>query len=134
MKWHTRFTVVCVGVAFLFTACSRKQDQTAAPNTLTKAEKEAGWRLLFDGETLNGWRGIHRTDAPACWGVVDGELVVNPPGVETDDKGDIITVDQFADFDLTWQWKMQKPGGNSGLKYYVVEDLSTGKGGIGLEY
>ncbi len=133
MKRQTVLAMLISGLAMLLTACSQG-DQSAAPNTLTPAEKEAGWRLLFDGETLNGWRGIHRPDVPACWGVVDGELVVNPAGVETDDKGDIITVDEFANFDLKWQWKMRKAGGNSGLKYYVVEDLSTGRSGLGLEY
>jgi len=125
-------SVIAAALVFVLTACS--QQQKAEPNSLTPAEKQAGWQLLFDGESLAGWRGIHRDDVPACWGVVDGELVVNPKGQKNQDKGDIITVNQFADFDLTWEWKMAEAGGNSGLKYYVIEELSTGSGGIGLEY
>ena len=119
-------------LSFFITACAPQGP--AQPNSLTKAEKRSGWTLLFDGETLNGWRGINRDDVPECWGVVDGELVVNPAGVETEDKGDIITDAEYTDFDLVWEWKMGEPGGNSGLKYYVVEELSVGSGGIGLEY
>ena len=127
-----RFIFLLAALLFIFNACS--QEEAAQPNSLTKAEIKAGWTLLLDGQTLEGWRGIHRDDVPACWGVVDGELVVNPPGVETEDIGDIITANKYADFELKWEWKMGEPGGNSGLKYYVVEDYSIGHGGIGLEY
>ena len=39
------------------------QPHSPAPNTLTDAEKKAGWILLFDGQSLDGWRGYKKADA-----------------------------------------------------------------------
>ena len=44
-------------------------------NTLTDAEKAEGWRLLFDGRSLDGWRGYHQEALPGGWGVEDGLLM-----------------------------------------------------------
>lgn len=88
-------------------------------NTLTEAERAAGWRLLFDGETLDGWRGYHSVDRPAGWTVEDGTLHF------ADGQGDLITVDQFSDFELSLQWKVSE-GGNSGVFYLAT----TGTGVI----
>ena len=101
------------------------------PNTLTDEEKNNGWTFLFDGNSTDGWRGLHRQDVPKCWQVVNGELVVNGAGV-SDDQGDLITKQQFGDFELCWEWKIPADG-NSGVKYYVLEELSSGSAGIGLE-
>jgi 3-keto-disaccharide hydrolase len=101
-------------------------------NQLTAAEKKAGWILLFDGKSLNGWRGYKKTDtAGTRWQVEDGLLTVNP-GNGSDTRGalDIITAVQFDRFDLTWEWRIAE-GGNSGLKYFVLEDLPSA---IGHEY
>ncbi|MYJ17873.1 MAG: hypothetical protein F4106_07490, partial [Gemmatimonadetes bacterium] len=55
----------------------------AAPNTLTEAERAAGWRLLFDGETTEGWRGYNRESFPDTgWAVIDGMLVVGATAVD----------------------------------------------------
>jgi hypothetical protein len=104
----------------------------AAPNTLTAAEKAKGWRLLFDGKTLNGWRGfkLQGLPSPTRWAAQNGELV-RTAGKRT---GDIVTVDEFDNFDLRWDWKIS-PGGNSGLKYLVQEAMSQhADDGVGLEY
>ncbi|MGH7665576.1 MAG: 3-keto-disaccharide hydrolase [Gemmatimonadaceae bacterium] len=85
------------------------------PNTLSAEEEGAGWRLLFDGTTTAGWRGYQMDSMPSGWGVIDGTLVRTGPG------GDIITQDQFADFELALEWKVG-PGGNSGVMYRVTED------------
>jgi hypothetical protein len=103
------------------------------PNPLTDEEKSDGWQLLFDGNSTDGWRGFHREDVPKCWQVIDGELAVNAAGV-TDDQGDLITEQQFGDFELCWEWKMPDADGNSGVKYYVLEELASDGAGIGLEY
>jgi hypothetical protein len=91
-------------------------------NTLSEAEKQAGWRLLFDGKSLDGWHRYsdkaHPTTAPAKpsgWTVEDGVLS------RTKSAGDLITDDQFASFDLVFQWKIS-PGGNSGVIYRATED------------
>jgi hypothetical protein len=86
----------------------------AADNTLTAAEKAAGWKLLFDGKTINGWRGYQKTDPPAGWTVVKGELT------RTGEGGDLVTNDQYADFELAIDWKIA-PKGNSGIFYRGLE-------------
>jgi hypothetical protein len=84
-------------------------------NALTDAERAAGWRLLFDGTTTAGWRGYHMSAVPAGWAAADGALTRVGGG------GDIITMDQFADFELALEWKLT-PGGNSGIMYRVTEE------------
>jgi hypothetical protein len=82
-------------------------------NTLTAPEKAAGWRLLFDGSTMAGWRGFKTAEPPAGWRPVDGALVWAGTG------GDLMTVDEFADFELRLEWKITK-GGNSGIMFHVT--------------
>jgi hypothetical protein len=89
----------------------------AAPNQLTATEKSAGWTLLFDGKTTNGWRVYNKKGAAINgWTVVDGTL-----HCQSKVKGDnIITEKQFNDFELAWEWKLL-PTGNNGVKYFVTE-------------
>src|SRR4051794_22250379 len=97
--------------------------QATAPNTLTDAEKKAGWSLLFDGKSLDGWRGYKKSDAANTrWKVEDGWLTL-PPSTGEDTRGarDIISKDTFDQFDLTFDWRIAQ-GGNSGVKYFVLED------------
>ena len=84
--------------------------QTPSPNTLSAAEKDAGWRLLFDGQTAKGWRGYAVDSMPDGWQVVDGALT------RVARAGDIITKEKFRDFELVVDWKVL-PGGNSGIFY-----------------
>jgi len=81
----------------------------AEPNTLTAAEKSAGWKLLFDGKTLDGWRAYKNVEVGAPWKVVDGTLTLT--GEKTDD---VMTVAEFGDFELSFDWKISE-GGNSGV-------------------
>ena len=84
-------------------------------NRLTEAEKLAGWQLLFDGETTAGWEGFNNTPFPAqSWAVDDGALRT----LADRSGGDLVTVSQFENFDLVFEWKLVK-GGNSGVKYLV---------------
>ena len=101
-------------------------------NTLSAAEKKAGWTLLFDGKTLNGWRAYKKTDASGTrWKVEDGLLTVDPgAGNDTHGQMDIVTTSTFDRFELTWEWRIAE-GGNSGLKYFVLEDQNSA---IGHEY
>ena len=89
----------------------------AVPNTLTAEEQAAGWRLLFDGESLSAWRGFKQDRTPAGWQAVDGSLA------RVAQAGDIITVEQFDDFALTFEWKVQD-GGNSGVFFRVTEAVA----------
>lgn len=100
------------------------------PNTLTPRERAEDWRLLFDGKTTEGWRGFHRRDFPARgWAVEDGCLAHRARG----GGGDIITAEQFASFDLRLEWRIA-PGSNSGLKYFVTEDLPRTGAALAFEF
>jgi type 1 glutamine amidotransferase len=90
-----------------------------AHNTLTPQEKAAGWRLLFDGRTTSGWRGYRKASLPenSGWTVRDGELAYAPGKA----GGDIVTDEQFGDFELALEFKVA-PGGNSGIIYRATED------------
>lgn len=80
-------------------------------NALSLQEREAGWRLLFDGSTRAGWRAYDKPGMPEGWSVVDGALTRVARG-----GGDIITTESFRNFDLSLDWKLQT-GGNSGIFY-----------------
>ena len=113
-------------------AAWRAPVQPPAHNRLTDAERAAGWRLLFDGATLRGWRGLGRDTVPtAHWTVEDGAIRKIPSGrvpLARDGQplegGDLMTEATFGDFELAWEWKVSE-GGNSGIKYNVSEPLST---------
>jgi len=99
----------------------------AGENELTPAEKAAGWQLLFDGRTTQGWRGFKKPSFPERgWVIQDGEL-----RLEAGSKaGDILTEEKFSEFDLTWEWKLPT-GANNGLKYFILEERGSA---IGHEY
>ena len=111
---------IAVILAAVLPACADAQESKGTgvnePNTLTAEEKAAGWRLLFDGKTTNGWRAYNGTGMPDGWQVVDGALTRVAPAA------DIITTEKFRDFELSLEWKVQA-GGNSGIFYRAVEGL-----------
>lgn len=105
------------------------------PNTLSAQEKKNGYTLLWNGKDTKGWRGAHKTKFPEKgWNVTDSALSVIPSGGgESTNGGDIVTEQQFAAFDLQFEFKLAK-GANSGLKYFVTESHQTQGSAIGLEY
>ena len=108
----------------------------AAPNTLSAAEKAAGWHLLWDGKTSDGWRGARSQEFPKSgWTIRDGELIVNETGgAESAAGGDIVTTGKFSDFELQVDFKIT-PGANSGIKIFVDTELNKGAGSsIGPEF
>ncbi len=84
----------------------------AQAQTLTAAEKADGWKLLFDGKSLAGWRGYKTETPPTGWRAKKGVLVRDGEG------GDLMTVEQYGDFELTFEWKITEKG-NSGVIYRV---------------
>jgi len=91
-----------------------------SPNILTQEEKLAGWVLLFDGRTMNGWDDPRLKTPPGdAWSIEDGCLKAhaNPRMTE-----DLFTKEKFRDFELVVDWRIS-PGGNSGLKYRIQEHL-----------
>jgi len=91
---------------------------SAAQNVLADSEKAAGWRLLFDGRTTAGWRNYGKPTISDGWKVQDGALTRTGAG------GDIITNDEFKNFELSIDWKIE-PGGNSGVFYRAAEDTDA---------
>lgn len=86
----------------------------ASQNKLTKKEQAEGWQLLFDGETLEGWHTYLKDNADG-WQVTNGILSTEGG------KGDLLTDQEFENFELFLEWKVE-PKGNSGIMYNVVED------------
>ena len=103
--------VLMIGIALAAGAAARDDRML---NTLTAKERADGWRLLFDGKTTNGWRGYRQQSMPGGWQIVDGALT------RVGQATDIITIDEFGDFELTLDWNLS-PGGNSGILYRVTE-------------
>jgi len=117
---------------------------TAPQNTLTAEEKAAGWRLLWDGKTTDGWRGAKSGEFPTKgWEIAEGVLTVLPSGGgESTGGGDIVSRDRYSQFELMVDFKITE-GANSGIKYFCEPNLDpiTGTGAkravgsaIGLEY
>jgi hypothetical protein len=98
------------------------QPSCQGQNTLTAAEKSAGWVLLFDGATTKGWHGYNGQKTPA-WSIEDCAL--HSAGTEgnygSDLRADLVTDKPYTNFELSLEWKASK-GGNSGVMYGVVED------------
>ena len=113
-----------ISLAVLALSIQTSAASTPAPNTLTAAEKADGWQLLFDGRSLDGWRGYRKDTLPdAGWEVKDGTLrtVAKVKGA------DLITTKAFTDFELSWEWRVV-PGGNNGVKYFVTENRPRSPG------
>ncbi len=105
-------------------------------NELTETEKRKGFRLLWDGKTSVGWRGAKLDGFPESgWEMKNGVLtVLATDGGESTGPGDIITIDQFSDFELELEFKITE-GANSGIKYFVDPNLNKGTGSaIGCEF
>jgi len=102
-----------LGVLFTVAAAAALTAATDQ-NTLTAAEKKDGWKLLFDGKTTTGWRGWKQQSAPDGWKAVDGALA------RVAKAGDLMTVDQYVSFDLTFDWRIAQ-NGNSGVFFHVAE-------------
>jgi hypothetical protein len=108
-------------IAILTTAFAYKQ---GAVNMLSPTEKKQGWKLLFDGKSLSGWR-TYQNKQSDSWSVKDGTL--HCKGSENDKsdlRSDLITKDQFDNFDLSIDWKIS-PQGNSGIIYLCSEKEKT---------
>ena len=89
-----------------------------------------GYYVIFDGKTLNGWRGYGKDKAPSRWTVEDGAIKFNGSGggeAQTGEGGDLIFAKKFKNFELEMEWKVSK-GGNSGI-FYLAQEVTTQKDG-----
>jgi glucose/arabinose dehydrogenase/protein-L-isoaspartate O-methyltransferase len=85
-------------------------------NTLSPAEERLGWKLLFDGQSLENFRGYRRDEPGSGWRVEDGAIVRKASGA-----GDLISRDEFDSFELQLEYRIA-PDGNSGVMFHVTED------------
>ncbi len=139
-------------IILILTFCSPKETRkTADPgaqethNTLSASEKADGWILLFDGKSLAGWRGLGREGVPeGHWTIEDGAVKKIPSAevpLQDDGQplqgGDLLSVGTYTDFEFSFEWKIS-PGGNSGIKYNISEEMSTANppkyAALGFEY
>ncbi len=124
------------GVALLAPSAAQRKTPSSSPNTLTEEEKKEGWKLLFDGLTMKGWRGAYLDSLPERgWRVRDGMLTVESSGGgEAAFGGDIVTMDEYGSFELKVDFRLTE-GANSGIKYFVIEGMPRTPGSAkGLEY
>ena len=112
---------------FLLFACQNQPEKTPVKkvakkpavetltltNSITEKEKKEGWQLLFDGRSLDQWKGYNIEGIPTAWQAIDGEIVGRG-------KDNLITKEQFADFELTLEFNLTEAA-NSGLFYFVKE-------------
>jgi len=145
-----KFFLLIFGI-FLLIGCSNNKEKStekksSAPleNTLSKVEIADGWELLFDGKTFNGWRGIGKSAVPdGHWEIEDncikkiksGDVPTLADG-QPAKGGDLMTDKTFANFELSFDWKISEAG-NSGVKYNVIEEVSVNNGStsaLGYEY
>lgn len=147
MKFHIKYLLGFLLI--ILTACQLKTKREKVLsddiNTLSVNEKNEGWKLLFDGETFNGWRGLGRDNVQTeLWTIVNGEIkkidtgeVPSRPDGQPVQGGDLMTIDTFLNFELYFEWKVLKAG-NSGLKYNVSEQMSqkyaSKHSALGFEY
>lgn len=125
---HTRSRSIRVALTFaaalfLFMPSSH----SAAANSLTSKEKADGWTLLFDGQSLRGWRQFGKPVPPTKGWTIDQGILKCIAGGK---GGDLISEQAFEQFELSWEWSIP-PKANNGVKYFILEERGQP---IGHEY
>lgn len=123
MKKTGLILLTAVSIAACNSQSEKKADEPAVNKT------DSGWVSLFDGKTLTGWHNYGKTTVGEAWKVADGTLYLDTTkkaGWQTAQGGDIVSAEEYDNFDLKLEWKIA-PGGNSGIIFYVHEDTSKYK-------
>ena len=94
------------------------EEEIILDNQLSEAEINEGWKLLFNGSSLDGWHVYNKGQAESAWEAVDGELRCNP--TKTNDPADLLTDEQIENFEFSFEWKIEDEG-NSGVFINVIE-------------
>lgn len=118
MKNQRRFLLAVLAV--MFSSAAVRADRPA----LSAKEKQAGWTLLFDGVSTNGWRGLGMDGFPHDqWVIENGCFHCLGKSGKT---YDLITDRKYENFELSFDWMIPKRLGNSGVKYRVQEKKGDG--------
>ncbi len=144
MKKLVMFASAALAMCCFASCGGKKADGATATEADTKAEAAApeyklmdlpmvdlatfpkdaeGWITLFDGKTMNGWRGYDRKDVPGAWVVDDASIHIKGSGegeAGAKDGGDLVFAHKFKNFELEWEWKVAK-GSNSGVFILIQE-------------
>jgi hypothetical protein len=101
---------------------SKKSGMNSSENSLTGKEKNDGWKLLFDGKTTHRWHTYGKQNVGNEWKVENGAIHLDA-ATKNAERGDLVTDDEYENFDLKLEWKISEKG-NSGIIFYVNEDPS----------
>jgi len=88
---------------------------TAVAVSSQAQQTQTTWQVLFNGTSMNAWRGYKTDTVPAGWHIVDGTLAKETP------VGDLVSKEEFGDFELELEWKIGEAG-NSGILYRGTEE------------
>ena len=130
------FLCPLVFAALMATPPASLQAADTGEVSLAPAEVSAGWALLWDGVSTNGWRSASHAEFPSSgWLIKDGVLsALGAEGHRAGGGGDIVTLGQYSDFELSVDFKVT-PGANSGIKIFVDPERRNGpNASVGLEY
>lgn len=130
-------SVLMIAAIGLFASCNNEGEAVDASDTstaeiptvpvlLTPYEVEDGWVSLFDGQTTKGWHKYGGAPVGSAWKVVDGMLYLDASQQENwqiKDGGDIVTDEEYENFHLKLDWKIDTCG-NSGVIFYIHEDTA----------
>ncbi|WP_300600377.1 DUF1080 domain-containing protein [Niabella sp.] len=118
----TKTFLIAAALGLFASSCSGQkhgQANEASENTLSKKEKAAGWKLLFDGKTTAGWHTYGATAPGTAWQAVDGTLQLD--GEAKSGRGDLVSDEEYGNFELQLDWKISQKG-NSGVCLYVIDN------------
>ena len=111
-----RLTPLIAAATLLGSACAHGRTMSSADGTMEpRVAIQSGWRSLFDGKSMDAWRGYEDPTVPRGWRVDDGTIT------KDGSVGDLMTRDQFGNFELELDWKIGK-GGNSGVFYHATQE------------
>lgn len=126
-----KLALAAAGFCLCFMACNSSGNEgSTTDSTLgitgeaTNAANDTAWVSLFDGQTLQGWHAYGQSAAGSAWNVDSGAIHLDPSKKEG--RGDLVTDQEFGNFDLELDWKISK-NGNSGIIFYVQEDTTKYK-------
>ena len=113
---------------------AKKTKRSWKPNTLTQRQTKQGFKLLFDGKSLENFKAAKGdTISPDAWVVKKGQIISIPRASRPEGaRGSIVTKEQYANFDLRFNYKLDpdfKGNVNSGVKYFAYPGTE-----LGLEY
>ncbi|MFL5738634.1 MAG: DUF1080 domain-containing protein [Flavisolibacter sp.] len=122
-----RASIFIAFISFALISCNASDTKKTSETTLdSTAQNKSDWTPLFDGVSRKGWHSYGKDSLGSAWKVEDSTLHLDASvkqDWQTRNGGDIVTDEDFENFDLKLEWKISKAG-NSGIMFYVVEDTS----------